>query len=83
MKLQQRNRAPWLLLPLLILYLGPTTAVAGMPETAWQRLVAERPDLAEETTVGPLERAVLEALTPEQHTAFTQGADPSGLGDRG
>lgn len=79
MKRRQRNRAPWLLLPFLTLYLGPTTAVAEMPETAWQRLVSERPGLANDTTVGPLERAVLEALTPEQHVAFTRGADPRSL----
>jgi hypothetical protein len=67
------------LLPLLILCLGPTLVVAQVPENAWQRLVAERPGLAEDTTVGPLDRAVLEALTPEQYAAFTAGADPRGL----
>lgn len=56
-----------------------TPAPAEDLQTAWQALVRENPDLDDDVTLGPLERAVLETLTPEQHAAFVDGADPTSL----
>lgn len=41
---------------------------------AWQALLDREPEA--ESRVSALERAVLEALTPEQHADFADGKDP-------
>ncbi|MCP3934676.1 MAG: hypothetical protein GY708_04815, partial [Actinomycetia bacterium] len=57
--------------------LGP--AWAGAEESAWEALLQAEPGLAVDGSVGPLERAVLEVLTPDQHAAFVVGAAADSL----
>ena len=54
-------------------------AAAGASESAWEAMLRDDPGLAEDGTVGPLERQVLEVLTPEQAEAWLAGADPAGI----
>ncbi len=56
-----------------------TSGATAAAESAWEALLRARPDLAEDPSVGRLERAVLEVLTPEQHAAFVAGADARSL----
>ena len=63
---------------LLNLAMAASPALANPAETAWDALLRENPNL-DDATLGPLERAVLEVLTPEQHAAFVDGADPTRL----
>ncbi len=44
-----------------------------------QPLPQDRADLSDDSTIGPIERAMLEVLTPAQHAAFADGADPRSL----
>ncbi len=77
-----RSQVSWTLLALSAILLTPamvvSPALADPAETAWQALLRENPNL-DDATLGPLERAVLEVLTPEQHAAFIDGADPASL----
>ncbi len=56
---------------------APGHAAPG--QTALQAMLLENPDLLDGSTLSPLEQAVLEVLTPEQYTAFIDGADAGSL----
>ncbi|MCP4590340.1 MAG: hypothetical protein GY842_06335, partial [bacterium] len=45
--------------------------------TAWQALLAERPEAADDTSVSTLERKILQVLTPEQADNYAAGRDPA------
>ncbi len=65
-------------LPLFVILLGlPNTVGAQPPESAWDELLRKYPGLQTDTTVGPLERATLQAITPQQLDDWQTGYDTS------
>ena len=45
--------------------------------SAWDVMVEQNPRLAEDSTLAPVERKILQVLTMEQAVAYTAGADPA------
>ncbi len=58
-------------------------AVAGhsqkTQESAWDAYVRQNPRAVDDDAIGLLERRILDALTPEQASAFFAGADPTDI----
>ncbi len=50
--------------------------VTGTEHSAWDVLVAERPQVVDDGTVTPIERRILQLLTPAQADELSQGRDP-------
>ena len=68
-----------LLLPLTLLILCSSAASeeeALGAGSAWEALLAERPEAVEDPDVSPLERRILQVLTPKQAEAFVSGRPP-------
>ncbi len=64
---------------LLVVSFVTQPLLAASAQTAWEAMLLDNPDLLEDSTLGPLEQAVLEVLTPEQYTDFVNGADAHSL----
>ncbi len=64
---------------LFVISLSTPQVLAAPGQTALEAMLLENPDLLEDSTLGPLEQAVLEVLTPEQYAAFVEGADARSL----
>ncbi|MCP4590343.1 MAG: hypothetical protein GY842_06350, partial [bacterium] len=59
----------------LVLVALPAVRAQDPPATAWQGLLAKRPEAADDTSISTLERKILQVLTPEQADAYAGGRD--------
>ncbi|MCP4659135.1 MAG: hypothetical protein GY856_27310, partial [bacterium] len=69
------GRRAKVLAALLALAALPADGTQDPPATAWQALLAERPEVVDDTSVSNLERNILQLLTPEQADAYAGGGD--------
>ncbi len=72
-----------LALTALLIVFGSSVLVVGLPGlareapiTAWEKLLAENPEAAEDTSISVLERRILQVLNPEQAEAYAAGQPP-------
>lgn len=49
----------------------------GHPETAWELLLRQNPSLADDESISPFRRIILNVLTPAQAEDLYNGADPA------
>ncbi|MCP4592498.1 MAG: hypothetical protein GY842_17325 [bacterium] len=68
-----------LLVLVLVLAAAVPVGAQAPPATAWQALMAERPEADDHTSISTLERRILQVLTPAQATAYAAGEDPEAL----
>ena len=61
---------------LLVAAAGETADGGDPPRTAWEEHLERNPGAADDDSLGPLERKILDALTPEQAAAFFDGTPP-------
>ncbi len=69
------GRPAKVLAALLALAALPADGTQDPPATAWQALLAERPEVVDDTSVSTLERKILQLLTPEQADAYAGARD--------
>ncbi|MCP4592497.1 MAG: hypothetical protein GY842_17320 [bacterium] len=59
----------------LVLAAGAGVRAQDAAATAWQVLLTERPEAADDTSISTLERKILQVLTPKQADAYADGRD--------
>ncbi len=72
--LGRRGKVAAALLALVLVAL-PAARAQDPPATAWQALLAERPEATDDTSISTPERKILQVLTPEQADAYANGRD--------
>ncbi len=74
-----RNYAAAIIVAVAALMVSPPGLAEEAPITAWEKLLAENPEAAEDTSISVLERRILQVLSPEQAEAFADGQPPDSL----